>query len=131
MDNNYVAMERLMCPICGETHQHKAGILIDKHFKNIPEDKTTTGYGLCKQDDERCDEGYLAMIVVSNDEPSIGGNTLKFNKANRTGEILYIREQVYKQLINIDAKETPFMFISVEAAEEIKELVNQDKETMQ
>ena len=116
---SYVEMERNICPVCGITHRHNTGILLNTMLKDIKPENTVTGYGLCEKDEKLKENGYIALIGVSN-----GGtkDILKFQEAERTGDLLHIRKEALASII--DSKSIPddldFMFISDEALQEIK-----------
>ena len=121
-DNNYVAMEKNVCPVCGVTHTHNTGILIHRQLRDIPEDKTITGYGLCKEHDELLEKDYLAMIVIKDPHESEKLNKVKMEDADRTGEIAHIKYEAFNYFTNCAlTKETPMVFIDEKAVNIIKQ----------
>ncbi len=113
-------MEENMCPVCGVTHTHNTGILLNKRLRDIKH--TVTGYGLCEKCDELNEEGYIALIAVNNK----GGNpTLKPEDANRTGAIAHLKYEVFNKMFqsNYDKKQT-MVFVEPELITKLEEMVD-------
>jgi hypothetical protein len=107
MTKSYVSLEQKICPVCGETFD-SGSILMDKKLRNSFEHKTVTRYGLCPEDEKRNSEGYIALIVVNNQGQD---KTITLDKANRTGEIVHIKREVFTELFNRPCPTEPFVFI--------------------
>lgn len=122
-ENNFVAIEKFMCNICGVTHSHGGGVLINMKLKKIPEDPIV-GYSRCKEDDDKFKNDYVALVVINND--NIDGDEderIKLWDANRTGEIIHIKYDVFNKIFNRDIPSTLDMaFIDVDTANAIKNI---------
>jgi len=122
-DNNFVAMEQNVCPVCGTLHTHNTGILINKRMQNIDPDNTVTGYGLCEADEKRDKEGYIALIAVNN------GEETTLENADRTGEMAHVRRSVFKQLFNyVEPPKGPLAFVDPQVITMLKELQEKQEE---
>lgn len=99
--DDYIALSEHICEICGVTHTHNTEVLIHRNLRSIPEDKRVTGFGLCKEHDELNQKGYLALIGVSNAEGlNKSKDRLKMQEAERTGECIHIRRNVFHDIFD-------------------------------
>lgn len=123
-DNGFVAMATKQCPVCGAMHKYNTEILIHKKLRNIDEDKTFTGHGLCKEHSELFDKGYTAFVSIDLSKSTVSDdNTIKAENAYRTGRIIHIRKEVFSQLFNIEVPENlPMQFIDDEAADMLEKM---------
>ncbi len=119
--SDFVALEKHMCPICGDVHTHNVdGILLDKRLKDIPEENTITDYGLCEEHDRLHKKGFVALIEVTNAEDQ---STLTIEKADRTGNLIHMKREKLKLILGDGFSEkTPLIFIDTELADKLKEL---------
>lgn len=112
--DNYVAMEQLVCPVCGTTHDSGA-ILLNQRLRSIKGAKggrVTTGYGLCDEHQRLFDEGYLALIGIDPSRSSLTGDTVKTEGAYRTGTVMHIRRTVADAIFNIPIDPSlPMVFV--------------------
>jgi len=87
------------------------------------EKHTTTGYGLCKDCQQKKDDGYVALIVCDPTKSTIvGGKVQKMEDAHRTGEIIHVRKAAARRIFTIDIGDREFVFIGLEAAEKVKQI---------
>jgi len=122
-DSDFIKMEQNICPVCGVTHTHNTGILIDKRMQAIDPDKTITGYGLCEEDEKRSKEGYIALIAVNNEDATTLEN------ADRTGDMAHVRRSVFKQLFNyVEPPKGPLAFVDPVVITMLQELQEKQKE---
>ena len=122
MSKSHVSMEIHICKVCGHKF-HTGNLLLDKELKQRLGRDTLTGYGLCNADQQRYNDGYLALIEISNakDSSMTIGNTIP----DRTGTILHIRREVFNQMFshNKVGEEIPMIFIDTKLCTKLKELV--------
>lgn len=98
MGKNYVAVGKLLCPVCGQLHGSGA-ILFHTRLGNIPE-PAVMGQGLCPEHQRLFDAGYLALVGVdASKSVCSGGGTLTQENAHRTGAIVHIRREVFTRLL--------------------------------
>lgn len=116
INEDYVAVAKKQCPICGKIHSHNCEILIHKQLKAISEEETFSGQGLCEEHDKLREEGYIALIEVKNAEDS---TMLTAQQAKRTGRLVHIKRDIYNMIFNVpeDGKIVPIAFISIDAFE--------------
>lgn len=105
---SYVSMEQKVCHICGKTYD-TGSILMDKRLKESLEDHTVTGWGICPDDQKLVNDGYVALVEVSQEEDDIPGNTLKQENADRTGRLIWIKREAFSKLIKGEIKDMAFM----------------------
>ena len=103
---SFVEMEKHICPICGETHTHKTGIIINTYLRDI--ENPVTGYGLCEVHDKIYEDGYICLIEVANTNKA---NRLKQEDAIPTGNILHIKSTVLCQLTDASISTRPLAYI--------------------
>ena len=121
---SHVSMEKAICPVCFKEHDTGA-ILLDTRLRKRFETYTTTGYKLCTDCDSKHKEGYIIFVVCDDEKSITSDGNCKLEDAYRTGEVMYIREEVVKKLFNVAVK-GPLAFIKKEAAKLLKEKYNAD-----
>lgn len=99
MEKSYVSLEAKVCPVCGKTHSHNAGILIDRKMRNSLEHETITGYGLCEEHDRLFKKGYVALVEVDESRSEITGEGIRPENAYRTGRIIHVRKKLVLDMI--------------------------------
>lgn len=120
MEKSHVTMEEHICPICGNKHDTGA-ILLDKHMRKRFDRKTATGYGICKDCQEKLDAGFIALVEVRN---ASGRSTLKQEEAYRTGRMVWMQKSVALQIFNMpeSAYDRGMMFIDKEVMDKLIEM---------
>ena len=110
MSNDFVAMERAVCPVCGVIHED-GGVLLDKRLKTIEDKDTITHLTLCPEHQKLYDDGYIAMLVVSNEETE--GTKLSVHNAKPTGTLIHIKKHIAEEFFDIKIS-VPMIYISRE-----------------
>jgi hypothetical protein len=121
MEKSYVSLGVNICKICG-TEFDSGEILMDKRLRKSMGRKTITGYGMCPEHQKLKDDGFLALIEVSNK----GNETILSNEnAIRTGNVAHIPKYIAKEIFNIEANMDAFdmMFIEVGVIEKLQSMV--------
>ena len=122
---SYIEMEQKQCPICGVIHKHKTGILLGKRLKDIDPEKTITGRALCEEHDLLWEDGFVALVVVTN----TAGNPehddkLKFGSADRTGDVMHMQKNAFCHVLGVpDDEVKPMVFIDTILFNKLKEMV--------
>ena len=112
MNNNSIVMAEHVCDICGKRHTHNAEILIHKNLRAIPQDKRVTGWGLCEEHDRLFNEGYIALVGALAPK---SGTTLKNEDAHRTGDIIHLKREVFKETFDANiSDDLPMVFVEPE-----------------
>lgn len=123
MSNNFVAMGKLICMVCGVVHSHNASILIDRRLRDIDPDQTVTGYGLCKLDQQMFDDGFVALVVANSFKGDVEDNKLKPKDANRTGEIAHLKRDAFNDMFDIPIDENePMVYVHPEVVVILQEM---------
>ena len=127
MENNYVRMEQHMCPVCGVIHKHNTGILLHKNLKNIPEEDTITGWGMCEEHARMRDDGYVALIAVHSRDIDANKNITNLNYISdiRTGEIAHLKKDVFNNVFDVEPPEHGIVIIDEEVIQKLKEMQTQ------
>lgn len=119
----HVAMAQHICGICGSVHEHNTEVLIPKRLKDIPDDKRITGYGLCEEHDKLFKDGYIALIGANAPE---GTDTLKNEEADRTGDLVYLKREVFKYIFGTEISDgLPMVFVDPEVIQILKDKSNE------
>jgi hypothetical protein len=84
---NWVRMGKHLCRVCGNVHD-SGEILLHKNMRDIPENQTLTGYGLCPECQKKKDDDFVALVVVTNIPD---GDTLQAKNAYRTGTVCHVK----------------------------------------
>lgn len=123
---SHVSLEQKVCPVCGITHSHNCGVLLDKRLHNSMERHTVTGYGLCEEHDRLNQEGYIMLVAAKNPADKA---TMQVGKAERTGEIAAIKREVFMQLFNVPAAQAqlPMVYVEPEVIEHLRQLMEADQ----
>lgn len=119
---SYVSLEQKICSICGHEHDTNA-ILLDTRLKDSMEKHTITGFDYCEQCQEKIDEGFIAMVEVSNTDP---GHKLKQSEAFRTGNLLFLKRELFDQIFNVKTS-SPMTFVEPAVVKYLQSLIQQEK----
>jgi len=112
MNKSYVTLEQNVCLVCGKLFD-TGSLLFDRRLRDQFEHKTTTGWSLCPSDQEKKDQGYIALIGCKN-AGIANGATLKLQDADRTGTIIHIKTDAFRKVFNIPAPERGILFVDEE-----------------
>lgn len=115
-DKSYVTMEQHRCFVCGKDFDTGA-ILMDQKLRPRFERNTVTGNGLCPEHAKQIEDGYIILIGTT-DERGI----------NRTGDIIAVRESVFKNIFNVPVPEKKICFIEPGVVTLIKEMANGNRD---
>lgn len=115
-DKSHVSMEQKVCFICGRTYDTGA-LLLDTRLQKTFERYTVTGHGQCKDCDEKINEGRIALIGVDEEK------TTNPNNPWRTGELVFLREEAFKKMFNVELPPKKIAFVDKEVVNMLKEMV--------
>lgn len=119
---SHVSLEQNICSVCGDTFETN-GVLLHKQLRATLDKHTVTGWGLCPKDQERLDEGYIALVEISN---TYTGSHMEQEEAKRTGKIFYLKREAFKELFTIQEPEV-LAFIPTEVGDYLRSLqINTD-----
>ena len=126
-NKSHVALEQKVCPVCGITHSHDCAVLLDMNLRATLPNGVVTGYGLCEKHAKLNQEGFIGLIEVQNDQEQ--GDTLTLQNADRTGQVAYLKREVFCHMFNVPAEyaEHPFIFVQVGVIDLLKARVEPDE----
>jgi hypothetical protein len=134
MQDDHVAIMKVMCPVCGIVHEGNAILLSKKlrHGKNGPEfeplpkkvREEPMEYQLCPEHQQAFDAGFLALVGTDPEKSSHteteDGTRLKLEDAHRTGSIALIKREKFELMCNRSFDpELPMIFVDQEVIESI------------
>ena len=126
ISDDYVKVATKQCPICLEIHSHNAEVLIHKNLRDIPDDKTFTGEGLCKEHQDKFDEGFIGLIGVGNQGEN---GYLKQEDAERTGDYILMKKEVFNEMFDTHVDPSlPMVFVEAELITSIKEWAGENND---
>lgn len=119
MTKSYISMEQKVCVVCGITYDTNS-ILMYSRLKDSMEEYTVTGYGACPEHQELADKGYIALVGA--DEPN--KDTINTLDANRTGELVHIRQELFTKMFvtKLDPNRFPMIFVGSAVISQLKQM---------
>lgn len=101
-EKSHVSMERRVCLVCGATYE-TGSILLDRHLRASMQRQTTTGWGLCPEDQKLYDAGFVALVECDPERSGVPapGARLKPEQVYRTGRIAHVRREVVEAAFNV------------------------------
>jgi hypothetical protein len=122
-NTDFVKMERKVCPVCGITHSHNAGLLLHKRMRDIKDEHTITGYEFCEEHDQMREQGFVALVEIDPKQSELKSNgNIDINGAHRTGRVAHLKREAMEQIfdnVNISA---PMVYIDSETFEILEKL---------
>jgi hypothetical protein len=104
-DKSYVSIEQRVCQVCGKAFD-TGSILLNKRLRANMDRHTTTGWGLCPDHQKLFDDGFVALIECDPQRSGyLAGNSIKPEKAYRTGRLAHLRRTVFQQVFNVPIKD--------------------------
>lgn len=99
VEQSHVSMETHICVVCGKEYD-TGSILFDKGLRPKLNNKTLTGNGLCKEDQAKYDDDFIALIEIDPAQSKInsGASTVTSGDAYRTGTVVHLKKKVYEEL---------------------------------
>jgi hypothetical protein len=124
MTNDYVAMGQHICIVCGQKFD-SGEILINKKMRSIPEENRATDFGLCPDDSDKMEAGFIALIETSNVEDD-SRETMQSKDAIRTGRIAHIKKHAYEGVFQQPAPEGGIAFCDAKLIDRIQSMTEAD-----
>lgn len=120
-DKSHVTMEQKLCAVCTKRYDSGA-ILLDKRLRPVFERHTVTGWGLCEECTQMTkDRVALVEIDPFKSGPSSGKGMIDINEVYRTGNIAWMRTEVYEEMFNTKA-DGPVAFVDINVFQKIQML---------
>lgn len=117
-EKSHVALEYKICRVTGKKYATDSSLL-DKRMRNTLERETVTGWGISPKVQEKLDDDYCAFIGINYSDNQILSEE-ESNNPERTGEIIYLKEHVAKEIF--DNKVQKINYMTLEISEFLKGL---------
>lgn len=122
MTKSHVSMEQAVCVVCGKVYDTGA-ILFDRRLKESLESHTVTHVGgFCDPCKKLKEEGYIAIVGAI--EPPNAGDTIQPGEADRTGDVVHVRESAWSKIFNCSVPQGGVSFAPPEVIELLKSKVD-------
>jgi len=116
MSKSYVTLEQEACVVCGQEFD-TGSLLLDTQLKERFDRHTVTGWGMCPTCEQLKTEGFIALIGAQNTPDS----SIKPEDADRTGELLFIKLEAFKEIFKVPPPKKGIAFVTPEVCAQIKE----------
>jgi len=100
-DKSHVSMETNQCLVCMKEFETGA-ILLDRTLRDRFERHTCTGPGLCEEHKKLHDDGYIALIEVSEAPAGESASLDEVMRAKRTGQVAHVRREAWEGLTDVE-----------------------------
>lgn len=118
MEKSYVTMEQKICAVCGKKYDTNS-ILLDQRLRPKFDMHTITGFGMCPADQNKADNGFVALVECDASKSTPDGNIMKPENAHRTGRIMHMKKKAFAGIFNVSGSTPPMAFIEQEAFDKI------------
>ena len=119
----YVTKEQNICTVCGEIFD-TGSIFLDNNMKERYEVEPLTGMGLCPQDKEWHDNGYLALVCIDKSKSAFNKDRINPKDAYRLGRIAHLKRDFADKMLEVDPETLayPVMFVESDFMDQMEEL---------
>lgn len=118
-------METKICPVTGKEFE-SGTILMDTRLEDSMERKTCTGVEVSPEVQEKIDAGYFPLVVIDVEKSTLSSiGRVTIDGAYRTGEILYVKREVFPKVFGMELPNLPFSFIDQETTNAIKSAISE------
>jgi hypothetical protein len=120
--NNYVRMSKEVCVVCGNLYLG-GDILIHKQLKEIKEEETITGLGLCPEHQKLKDDGFVAIVACDKDKSDVSDTGI-ITPAGvyRTGPVAHLKLHAFKALFDTDPPDHMVVFGDAELLTQLEKM---------
>lgn len=112
MSKSHVGMGHHVCPVCGLKHDEV--VLLNRFLRDTLTDNMFMGFALCPEHQKLWDDGYVALVEVSNQPKD-------FQSAERTGNLAHVRAEAFSRLFDQPAPEKAIAFVEIGVIQKLKE----------
>jgi hypothetical protein len=126
-EKSHVSMERHLCLVCG-TEYDTGTILLDRRLRASLKRYTTTGWGLCPEDQRLFDDGFVALVECDPGKSGIpsSADRLKPTQAYRTGRVLHLKRDAFGRVFNVPIEPSlPSVFVEPGVIEKLEAMREQ------
>jgi hypothetical protein len=121
MSKSIVSLERQQCPVCGVIHETNAVLFQKRIGEPMLNKYTLTGFGMCPAHQAKSDEGFIALIELSGDQPGPNA-TLRDTWDKRTGNLAHIKREAFARVFNVPEPKGPICFMQVGVIDALQKL---------
>lgn len=124
-EKSHVSMERHVCLVCGAEYD-TGTILLDRRLRASLKTHTTTGWGLCPEDQRRFDDGFVALIECDPAKSGVpsSADRLQPDQAYRTGRVMHLKRAVFVQIFNFPSEsKLPCAFVDLGVIEKLEAMM--------
>lgn len=119
-EKSHVSMVQKICIVTGKAFDTNE-LLLDTRLKDSLERHTITGWGISPEVQEKLDEGYIALVGIDEKKSTITNGIIKPEDAFRAGETIYVKEEVFSKIFNIEVPKSKISFVDTEVISFLKE----------
>jgi hypothetical protein len=113
-DKSHVGMGFELCPVCGT--KHSEAVLLHRFLKPNLTDSEFMGWAMCEEHLKLFNDGYIALIEVSNPTTSIAS-------ADRTGNLAHVRAEVFIRLFNQAVPNQGICFVEKGVIDQLQQII--------
>lgn len=114
-------IEQNQCPVCGHIFETGDLLLLGRNRGKEAKMHTVTGVSMCPEDQEKYDNGFIAVIEVKNPEDAIVGGTIRPEDMDRTGRIIHIKKEFFQYLFETE-ENPPMVCMPKKAVDRVVEI---------
>jgi hypothetical protein len=112
-------MEQNLCQVCGHPFDTGA-ILLNRTLRQTLDMHTVTGWGLCKDDKARYEQGFVALVECDPAKSNIVANKSGPGDAYRTGKLIHVKREAFQGIFQRPAP-GPLAFVEPGVIDQIIE----------
>lgn len=112
-EKSHVSLERRVCMVCGKPYE-TGSLLLDRRLRPSLERYTTTGWGLCPEDQELFTKGFVALVECDPERSGLSAGTdhLDPRNAYRTGRLAHVKRDLLAKLLEKPIAPAPCVFVA-------------------
>lgn len=122
-EKSFVTMVDKICIVTGKQF-HANELMMDLRLKDSLDKYTLTGYGISPEVQEKLDDNYIALIGF--DSSKTTPNPKLYNDFHRTGDIMYIKANVFENIFTVELPKDKFTFVEKEVIDYLQTLQQEE-----
>lgn len=110
MEKNICSIEQKCCVACTKLFDSGALLLQTRRIdKPMLDRNTVTGWDICPACKTKIDEGFVILVGCDPDKSTESNGRCQPEDVYRTGEVIFVRDTVARQMFNEDVKTVAFV----------------------
>lgn len=122
-EKSFVTMVDKICIVTGKQF-HANELMMDLRLKDSLEKHTLAGYGISPEVQEKIDDDYIALIGF--DSSKSHPNPKQYSDFYRTGEIAYLKSNVFQDIFTVELPKEKFTFVEKEVISHLQTLQHEE-----